>query len=346
MALKTLFMSGTHRTPHPKKVWTAEDVDAVFTASMTDSPELIPLVIGHPENDLPVVGLLSRSALVRQGEGDRRVIMIDDQSATFSTEALERYRKAGYNKVSVKIKMPEMVIRHVGLVTDAAVAELNSVTFSGADQPGFEYAVFEADALFGRDEWRMPYVGELFRNVRDFFIEKFGLEAADKVLPTWSIDNLIPPAESDEQDGQGGGVCAFAASFSTTNERTMTEAEKQEMDRLKAENARLAGIVATSADAQRSAAIDAVFSDPEHKGKITDKNRATLRSIAEGLVPTVATFSADGDPLKPVKDLLATMPVVQPDDGSVATFGSSVDGEPGDEHSRKLRAEISAVTGD
>lgn len=335
-------MSGTHRTPHPKKVWTAEDVDAVFAASMQSSPEQIPLVIGHPENDLPVVGLLSRSALVRQGEGDKRVIMIDDQSATFSAEALERYRKAGYNKVSVKIKMPEMIIRHVGLVTDAAVAELNSVTFSGADQPGFEFAVFEAEALFGRDEWRMPYVGGLFRNVRDFFIEKFGLDAADKVLPTWEIDNLLPPAESDEQDGQYGAV----ASFSTTNDNAMTEAEKQEMATLKAENARLAGIVAASAGAQRTAAIDAVFSAPEYKGKITDKNRATLRSIAEGLVPTAATFSADSDPLKPVKDLLATMPVVQPDDGSVATFGTAGDGEPGDERSRKLRAEISAVTGD
>ncbi|GEM_PF-3900075 len=346
--LKPLFMSGTHRTPHPKKVWTAEDVDAVFTASMVSSPEMIPLVIGHPENDLPVVGLLARSALVRQGEGDKRVILIDDGSATFSTEALERYRKAGYSKVSVKIKMPEMVIRHIGLVTEAAVDELNSATFGEGDQPGFEYAVFEAEALFGRDEWRMPYVGGLFRNVRDFFIEKFGVEAADKVLPTWEIDNLIPQAEEDNRGGQDGGVCAFAASFSTTNAiiNTMTEAEKQEMDRLKAENARLAGIVAVSAGAQRTAAIDAVFSAPENSGKVTDKNKDALRLIAEGLVPADATFGVGADPLKPFKDLLSIMPVVQPADGSVATFGRSADGEPGDERSKKLRAEISAVTGD
>ena len=324
MALKKLFVSGTHRTPHPKKVWTAEDVDAVFAASLLGSPEMIPVVIGHPANDLPVVGLLARSALVRQGEGDKRVILIDDSSAQFSSEAVETYRAAGYSKVSVKIKMPEMVIRHVGLVTEAAVAELNSASFGEGDQPGFEYAVFEAEALFGRDEYRMPYVGGLFRKVREFMIEKFGLDAADKVLPSYEIDYLIPPAETDSPDR---AQCAVTASFSTTtNQKAMTEAEKQEMARLTAENARLSGIVAAGAGAQRTAAIDAVFSAPENVGKITDKNKDALRLIAEGIVPADATFGVGADPLKPFKDLLETLPVVKPANGSVATFGRAVDG--------------------
>jgi hypothetical protein len=100
------------------------------------------------------------------------------------------------------------------------------------------------------------------------------------------------------------------------------------------------------AGAQRTAAIDAVFSAPENSGKVTDKNKSALRLIAEGLVPADATFGADVDPLKAFKDLLATLPVVKPESGSVATFGSAGDGEPGDERNRKLRAEISAVTGD
>jgi hypothetical protein len=345
MALKKLFISGTHRTPHPKKVWTAEDVDAVFAASQLGSPEMIPVVIGHPENDLPVVGLLARSALVCQGEGDKRVILIDDRSAQFSVESIAQYRKSGHNKVSVKIKMPEMVIKHIGLVTEAAVAELNDADFAADDKEMFEYAVFSAEALFGRDEYRMPYVGALFRQVREFLIEKFGLDAADKVLPSYEIDNLIPPAETDSPVGSQG---AFAASFSiTTNQGAMTEAEKQKMADLEAENARLAGLVQQSASAQRTAAIDAVFSAPENAGKITDKNKDALRHIAEGLIPADATFGAGDNPLKAFKDLLATMPMIKPGDGSVATFASSVDGEQdGGAGKKRLRAEISAVTGD
>ncbi len=346
MALKKLFVSGTHRTPHPKKVWTAEDVDAVFVASVAGSPEMIPVVIGHTPQDLPVVGLLARSALVRQGEGDRRVILIDDSSAQFSSEAVESYRKAGYDKVSLKIKMPEMVIKNVALVTDAAVAELNAVTFGEGEAAPFEYAVFEASALFGTDEWRMPMVGGLFRGLRDFLIEKFGLDQADKVLPTYQIDYLTPSAEQDTPDGVGSGDGGAVASFSTIKDRAMTEAEKQEMAQLKAENTRLAGIVAAGAGAQRTAAIDAVFAAPEYAGKVTDKNKDALRLIAEGIVPADATFGVGADPLKPFRDLLATLPVVKPANGSVATFGSAGDGEPGNEHKQKLRAEISAVTGD
>ena len=63
-------------------------------------------------------------------------------------------------------------------------------------------------------------------------------------------------------------------------------------------------------------------------------------------MPADATFGAGADPLKPLKDLLATLPVVKPESGSVATFALSADGEPGDDRSKKLRAEISAVTGD
>ncbi|MEI6846573.1 MAG: hypothetical protein WCK32_00815 [Chlorobiaceae bacterium] len=306
---------------------------------MENSPEQIPLVIGHPENDLPVVGLLARSALVRQGEGDRRAILIDDQAAVFSTEALSRYRQDGYNKVSVKIKMPEMIIRHVGLVTEAAVEELNAASFAAEGEAGWEYAIFEADALFGTDEWRMPLVGGLFRGLRDWMIEKFGLDAADKALPTYSVDALKPPAEDDCTD-------KTTASFSTTtNTGAMTDAEKQEMEQLKAENARLAGLVSSDAEARRTAKIDALFAAPEHKGKITDKNRDTLRVIAAGLVPKDAVFSADVDPLKPVKDLLATMPVVMPGDGSVATFGSAGKGDEVTAADKKLKAEISRVTG-
>ena len=341
MAIKPLFMSGTHRTPYHQKVWTAADVDAVFEASIANSPEHIPFVIGHTANDLPVVGLLTRSALVRQGEGDKRVILYDDAHAQFGQAAVDAALADGYKHVSVKIKMPERVIKNIALVKEAAISALNDENFPAGEEPEFEYAVFEADALFGTHEYRVPWIGSLFRNLRDWMIGKYGKDEADTVIPSSEVDWLM---ERPEQDA--GAVTSDASFSTTTTDKSMTEAEKQKMDQLEAENARLAGLVQQSAEAQRTAAIDAVFGAPEHAGKITDKNKSALRLIAEGLVPADATFGVGDDPLKVFKDLLATMPVTKPADGSVATFASSTDGEPGDASKTRLRAEISAVTGD
>lgn len=340
MALKPLFMNGVHRTPHAKKVWTVEDVDAVFEASMLNSPEMIPLVIGHTANDLPVVGLLARSALVRQGEGDKRVILYDDAHAEFGREAVAAALADGNNRVSVKIKMPELVIKNIALVKEAAVAALNDVTFGAGEEPDFEYAVFEADALFGTHEYRVPWIGSLFRNVRDWMIEKFGKDEADKVIPSSEVDWLM---ERPEQDSE---VSAGDANFSTTSTSTpmaMTDEEKQRLANLEAENTRLAGLVQQNADAQRTAVIDAVFSAPENAGKITDKNKDAIRKIAEFLVPQDATFGGADDPLKPLKDVLATMPVLKPEDGNVATFGAAAaEDEEADKSHKKAKAEISA----
>ena len=325
MAFRIIFASGTHRTPHPKKVWTAEDVDAVFSATAERGPEFIPFVVGHPANDLPAVGRLAKTALQVQGEGDRRVIGFEDGFAEFSAEAIAELRKQGRNKVSVKIPMAEgperMIIRHIGFVTDAAVAELNSATFAEGEEPESEYAVFEADAMFGTNEYRVPWIGSLFRNMREWIIGKFGADEADKVIPSHEIVWLMESPSSDDP-------ASVSASFSTTTtegDMGMSDAEKAELQRLQTENAALKAAATASATAARDAAIAAVFSAEENKGKVTDKVKPHLQSLAESLWPADATFGAADDPLKPLREILASMPVVVPADGSVATFASAGD---------------------
>lgn len=319
MALRPIFSSGIHRTPHPKKEWSEFDVAAVFAGTKKLSPVQMPLVLGHPENDLPVLGYLSREALLLKADGGKSLIMVDDEKdASFSAEAIDSARKSGHNKISVKIKMPEMYIQHIGLVTEAAVAELNSATFADGVEPEVEYAVFEADAVFG-DTGKHSLLDTVKLALKEFF-----------------------------QGKQGGvGPAAADASFSTTttdDAMTMTEAERLEMQALKDKVAAFEAAAATAGKAARTAAIDAVFSAEEHRGKVTEKNRPALQKMAESLYPADATFGADEDPLKPLKEVLASMPVIVPEDGHAATFGTAAAGTTNKVDA--VRAEISAVTGD
>lgn len=342
MALRPIFKDGEHKTPHPKKVWTADDVGAVFTNSQSLSPDRLPMVVGHPRNDLPVIGYLARKSLQMMDEGDRKVIMVDDEmDAVFSAEAIEQARKAGYDKISVRIKMPEMYIRSIGLVPEAAVDELNDATFADGEEPDEAFAVFEADAFFGTNEYRVPWIGGLFRRLRDAWIERFGKDEADKVLPSYEIDSLMdaPSYDSANSDAEAASATfGTAKSFSTNNEgiSTMTEQEKKELDQLRADKERLEGLVADQTKQTRQQAIDAVFGAPEYKGKITDKNKPELQKVAESLWPEDATFGADDDPLGPLKMVLDSMPVLVTEEeiatsetaADSATFGA--DGGSGD----------------
>lgn len=375
MAFIKLFMAGTHRTAFPKKTWTNDDVDAVFSATLMHGPKFIPFVVGHPEDDLPVIGRLAREALKLIEEGDKKVIGFDHEDAQFSLDDLKRLKKEGMDKLSPKINMkdgPEkQFIKHTGFVSAAAVAALNEAQFEADEGPEYDYAEFSADeafAAFGTNEYRVPWIGGLFRKLRDWMIEKDGKETADNVLPSYEIDGLMDSPSHDKDlreleaafglPAAGSGTpmppvkpAKENAEFSQSNNgSTMNEQEIQALkDRNKSledEVNRLKEAEKNSLKAARDAVIDAVFADEAYKGKVTDKNKESLRKYAEGLVPEDAEFSADSDALKPLRDLLDTMPVVHVDE-EVATFEAAADGGgPDKNHKEALKKEISAVTGD
>lgn len=83
-------------------------------------------------------------------------------------------------------------LRAVSFVPFPQVKGMTPITFSENERinfPAGDYLKFE--------EYRMPYVSRVFQNIRDFFIEKFGLEVADKCIPSYTIDTLREPAENE-----------------------------------------------------------------------------------------------------------------------------------------------------
>lgn len=362
MAFIEIFKSGVHRTVHPKKDWTNEDVEAVFADTGTDGPVPIVFVEGHPKNDLPVVGRVDKSHLRLVEKDGRKVIGFEHGNAEFSGDDLKRLKKAGKNKFSVKINMRgPKYIKHIGFVDNPAVVDIEEAQFEGGDEPEYDYATFEAEeafAAFGTNEYRVPWIGKMLQNLREWVIEKHGRDEADKVLPSYEINGLMESPSRDKvvQDlevvfgSSPGGPCIPAkssADFSQSNHgSTMTEQEiqalKDKAKILEDENKRLKDADKERLKVHRDAVIDAVFADEKYKGKIVDKNRESLRSFAESLLPEDAEFSAESDALKPLRDLLETMPVVHVEE-EVATFEAAADGkDDGEDQRSKARKEISA----
>lgn len=168
--------------------YTAADLKAVADAyDATTAPA--PVVIGHPVADAPAFGWVEGFAYDSQAE--RLFATLHQIEPAFADLV-----KAGrFKKVSMSFFAPGQphnpvpgtwYPKHVGFLGAAApaVSGLKNASFAG-----------EAGATFTASFGTGAQSASLFRRIRDWMIDRDGLEAADKVLPPWEIDWLD---EADE----------------------------------------------------------------------------------------------------------------------------------------------------
>ena len=129
-----LFTSGTHKSVNGTLSFSNEDVERILSGTQQSTLEQIPFVLGHPKNNLPIVGWLPKSKIAVYTEGDKVSLGFDRTDAELSDESLKVIRDLGSNKISVRIE--NGAIRHIGLVSKAAVEENNAQNFSQADLSG------------------------------------------------------------------------------------------------------------------------------------------------------------------------------------------------------------------
>lgn len=129
-----LFTSGTHSSVNGKLSFSNEDVQKILDGTQSKDFEAIPFVLGHPKNNLPIVGWLPKSKIKIYTEGDKVSLGFDREDAELSDESMKVIRDLGSNKISVRLE--DGGIRHIGLVTKAAVEENNAQNFSQADLSG------------------------------------------------------------------------------------------------------------------------------------------------------------------------------------------------------------------
>lgn len=149
-----------------------------------------PIVVGHPGTDAPAFGWAE--SFDYDSAAERLYANVHEIEPAFA----ELVKAGRYKKVSMQYFAPTQAHnpvpgtwypKHVGFLGGAApaVPGLKNVQFSG--EPG---VTFEASFGVGEE------TASLLRKVRDLFIEKFGLEDADKALPSWQIEWLTEQTSS------------------------------------------------------------------------------------------------------------------------------------------------------
>ncbi|MGR1580135.1 hypothetical protein ACSSNL_01595 [Thalassobius sp. S69A] len=175
--------------------FSAADLKAVADAYDPETAPA-PIVVGHPSNDTPAYGWIE--GLEYDESQERLFADLHEIEPQFSDLV-----KAGrFKKVSMSFFGPDHAAnpnpgawypKHVGFLGAAApaVSGLKNVAFSGAEGVTFEFG-----------ERGFEEAASLFRGLRDFFIERFSLEVADKVLPSWRIE-WLDDTEIEPKDGNG-----------------------------------------------------------------------------------------------------------------------------------------------
>lgn len=286
--------------------FSAEDLKSLAEGYDVTAPA--PAVVGHPKIDAPAYGW---ARAFRYDEANDRLLAELGEIEPAFADAVAAGR---YKKISLELFSPaapnnpkpgKWYPKHIGFLGAAApaVSGLKPVSFAEGGEGIFTFEFADATAL--RD------VAGLFRTLREFIIEKFGSEAADKAVPSWSI-NWIDEA-ADREPGRVG--------------LPFSEPEKEPAMADKTEGAKpvdQAALDARLADIERRerelrARDHASFAEGlVSEGRLLPVSKAKVVALLDELAaaPPLTVSFADGDQTKTgdavamVREILAAQPKV------------------------------------
>lgn len=188
-----VFRAGTHVDSKGKQVsFSVGDLDQMVTNVALGKP---PAVLGHPKHNDPAYGW---ATLKREGES--LFAKFDDVNPAFEAGV----KTGAYRNRSVSVVHDQTRgwrVRHVGWLGAAppAIDGLKPVDFAAAD--GAEVHEFGAMEDFNL-AWALREAASMFRRLRDWLIERDGVEKADAVLAGYSIDTLATAADAIQAEAQ------------------------------------------------------------------------------------------------------------------------------------------------
>ena len=345
-----IFRTGRH-TSSKGATLSFSDADLSAIAAGYDTAlHHAPIVVGHPKQDAPAYGWIDGLSV----SGDRLVARPADIDTAFADLLHEKkFRKvsaAFYSPDSANNPTPgSYYLRHVGFLGAAvpAVKGLKPVEFAD-DDTVLVFADVELSESW-RQAWAFDAAARMFRSLRDWLIETKDVEAADKVIPTWDLDQITQAAADLRADAERENRTAFSEQ---PKEPQMTKPEKTEEQRLAdlaAREQEMATREATFAENERQAraVADAAFVDTIVKaGRLPIGLRATATAVFADLGDDELTF-ADGDETKKMssraafRDMLEKLPV-QVETGELAK-GDSIDFADAEQVTQAVDAEMEAA---
>ncbi len=175
-----------------EKDWTEGDLDKIVSSYDPRSHEA-PVVIGHPKDNAPAFGWVE--SLKREGK------TLLAQLKDLAPEFVEMVKKGLFKKRSIAL-YPDLTLRHIGFLGAAppAVKGLADVKFSAAG---------EAVEIEYLEPYQQETIKSIFQRLREWIIEKFGMEEADKIIPSYNVDSLNAqepnPAQAFSANQKEGG---------------------------------------------------------------------------------------------------------------------------------------------
>lgn len=189
MATIPVFKPGTHTAVDGRKLtFTLEnciDLAESYDPSLSEAP----MVIGHPKLTAPAYGW-AKSFQIKDGLVYAKLDQINPEFA-------EAYNAGSYKKRSLSIYLPDSpgnpkpghyYARHIGFLGAAAPAIKGLPDVSFAESGGEQ----------GAAEFAMPFdesIIDTLKSLREYLIEKEGIEKADQIIPTWRIESLSVQAD-------------------------------------------------------------------------------------------------------------------------------------------------------
>ncbi len=173
-----IFAAGTHTSSNGVALTLNEsDLDAI---ARSYNPDLFdaPAVVGHPRDNSPAYAWVDGVRRV----GNKLMASLRD----WDTDFQEAVKSKRYKKISASFYTPDSpsnpkpgsyYLRHVGFLGGMApaVKGLKSVAFAEAEE-----GVVDFCCGVGGDK-------EIFRNLREWLIEEYGIETSDRVVPAYLL---------------------------------------------------------------------------------------------------------------------------------------------------------------
>lgn len=177
--------------------WDESRIDEIIESTKKNGANLIPFTELHPKNDLPIWGWFSKDNIRKVKHGEDYIIEV--QPTEFADGFIEQIKNNKREQVSVKI-MPDMSIKHVGFVPRGAVKTLPApFEFRANIDEAAEKLVFVPTKEFEDTNYKLSILGDVFAKIRDWFINKYGVEEADKIVTHYEIQAMKSADERLEQ---------------------------------------------------------------------------------------------------------------------------------------------------
>jgi hypothetical protein len=261
-----IFRAGTHRAMNGQELTFTEADIAAMAAAYDPKLHEAPGCVGHPQHDAPAYCWAEK--LIAEKDGLWAEIGQVDPAFAEMVDA------GRFKKISAAFYPPtdpanpdpgKYYLRHIGFLgaQPPAVKGLRAVAFAAGDG----YLAFA--------DWNLLDIVSVFRGLRDFIIEKFGVEDADRLIPAWMLDNIQNSAAQPDADPAPAVAYAELAS----DPAIAAARAKLDSDRRQLDADRLAFAERQAAD--RRTADGAFVDDLVRQGRLLPAQKSGMLAFME-----------------------------------------------------------------